>query len=441
MRDVLQNTARKFKIYMADSTNPLLAKTGLASFTVYLTKEGGSENTVSPTITERGHGIYEVTPTTAHRDTLGENSWVFTHAGAVDFPRLETVVAVDNQIVAYDALRPTTSLRTLDITANGNAGIDWANIDNPTTTVGLTGTTVSLTTAAVALIWDALTSGMSTVGSIGKRIIDYLTGDSFARLGAPAGASIAADIATRASAAQISALQVNTRTNLQVPIEIETPDVGTQVWKIRLHLYDIEGNMEAPDGTPTVTLTNAAGTDRSSRLSAASNPSTGVYTWDYTSTAADAEEQLAWLFTVVEGALTRTYPATSYVVEETAYRFSSTDRATLNATATATGLTAATAAIQGSQATNAQTGATNALTTYGVPTNAQMEARTLVAANYATASALTIVDLWTKRNAVLLSGLLTGSGTNTEQYTISALGITATCVTDSSGNRTSVTWS
>lgn len=267
------------------------------------------------------------------------------------------------------------------------------------------------------------------------------TGDSFARLGAPAGASIAADIATRASAAQISALQVNTRTNLQVPIEIETPDVGTQVWKIRLHLYDIEGNMEAPDGTPTVTLTNAAGTDRSSRLSAASNPSTGVYTWDYTSTAADAEEQLIWLFTVIEGALTRTYPATSYVVEETAYRFSSTDRATLNATATATGLTAATAAIQGSQATNAQTGATNALTAYGVPTNAQMEARTLVAANYATSSALTTVDLWTKRNAVLLSGLLTGSGTNTEQYTISALGITATCVTDASGNRTSVTWS
>lgn len=47
----------------------------------------------------------------------------------------------------------------------------------------------------VTLIWNALTSGMTTAGSIGKRIVDYLTGDVYARLGAPAGASIAADIA------------------------------------------------------------------------------------------------------------------------------------------------------------------------------------------------------------------------------------------------------
>ncbi len=139
---------------------------------------------------------------------------------------------------------------------------------------------------------------------------------------------------------QVSGLAVNTRANLQIPIEIETPDAGSQVWKIRLHLFDVEGNMEAPDSTPTVSLTNASGTDRSSRLSVASNPSTGVYTWDYTATAGDAEEQLVWLFTVVEGGLTRTYPATSYVVEETAFRFSSSDRATLNAAATAAALAA-----------------------------------------------------------------------------------------------------
>lgn len=138
-----------------------------------------------------------------------------------------------------------------------------------------------------------------------------------------------------ATAAQINSLQINTRANLNLPVEIETPDASTQVYKIRLHLFDVEGNMEAPDSAPTVALTNAAGTDRSSRLSVASNPSTGVYTWDYTATAGDSEEQLVWVFTVVEGGLTRTYPATSYVVEESAYRFSSTDRTTLNAAATA----------------------------------------------------------------------------------------------------------
>lgn len=151
-----------------------------------------------------------------------------------------------------------------------------------------------------------------------------------------------------AASAEVTGLTVNTRANLLVPIEIETPDASTQVYKIRLHLYDEQGNMEAPDSTPTVTLVNAAGTDRSSRLSSASNPATGSYTWDYTATAGDAEEQLVWVFTVVEGSLTRTYPATSYVVEESAYRFSSSDRAKLDAVkavtdgqgATGSGLTA-----------------------------------------------------------------------------------------------------
>ncbi len=63
-------------------------------------------------------------------------------------------------------------------------------------------------TAIAAAIWNALTSGMSTVGSIGKKLVDWVvgtidtytgntkqTGDAFARLGAPAGVSISADVA------------------------------------------------------------------------------------------------------------------------------------------------------------------------------------------------------------------------------------------------------
>lgn len=53
----------------------------------------------------------------------------------------------------------------------------------------------ALSAAGIQAIWDFATSLMTTVGSIGKRIVDFLTGDSFARLGAPAGASTAADIA------------------------------------------------------------------------------------------------------------------------------------------------------------------------------------------------------------------------------------------------------
>jgi len=41
-------------------------------------------------------------------------------------------------------LAPTVAARTLDITAAGNAGIDWANVENPTTVLDLAGTDIQL---------------------------------------------------------------------------------------------------------------------------------------------------------------------------------------------------------------------------------------------------------------------------------------------------------
>ena len=179
-------------------------------------------------------------------------------------------------VEARSALMPTTAARTLDVSATGEAGLDWANIGNPATaqnlsatnidvdqivasvsgavgsvtgltaanldaavssrmasytqpagflaatfpstvasptniTAGTITTATNLTTnndktgyglsaAAVQAIWDALTSALTTAGSIGKKLADWVigtaqTGDAFARLGAPAGASISADIA------------------------------------------------------------------------------------------------------------------------------------------------------------------------------------------------------------------------------------------------------
>ena len=44
------------------------------------------------------------------------------------------------------ALKPTTAGRTLDVSATGEAGLDWANIGSPTTVVNLSGTTVKTAT-------------------------------------------------------------------------------------------------------------------------------------------------------------------------------------------------------------------------------------------------------------------------------------------------------
>lgn len=102
-------------------------------------------------------------------------------------------------------LAPTTAGRTLDVTATGAAGIDWGNLENPTTAVNLSATNIdtdqvvasvtgavgsvtggvtvttnndktgyALSSAGVQAIWDALTSALTAVGSVGKLIVDYL---------------------------------------------------------------------------------------------------------------------------------------------------------------------------------------------------------------------------------------------------------------------------
>lgn len=43
-------------------------------------------------------------------------------------------------------LMPTTAARTLDVSSGGEAGVDWANVGSPTTTVTLSGTTVKTAT-------------------------------------------------------------------------------------------------------------------------------------------------------------------------------------------------------------------------------------------------------------------------------------------------------
>lgn len=114
----------------------------------------------------------------------------------------------------------------------GAAGGLFVAGSNAATTVNFTGTIDTVTTltnktgfslsaAGIQAIWDALTSALTTVGSIGKKLADWLgapyvdtytgntkqTGDAFARLGAPAGLSISADIADLPTNAELATSQ------------------------------------------------------------------------------------------------------------------------------------------------------------------------------------------------------------------------------------------
>jgi len=69
-----------------------------------------------------------------------------------------------------DGLKPTTAGRTLDVSSTGEAGIDWANIGSPTTTVNFSGTTFSQLSGDVA--GKVLGGGVSTITGTGVRAVD-----------------------------------------------------------------------------------------------------------------------------------------------------------------------------------------------------------------------------------------------------------------------------
>jgi hypothetical protein len=53
-------------------------------------------------------------------------------------------------VTTSSRLAPTTAGRTLDVSAGGEAGLDWSNIGAPTSTQGLTGTTIGNVAGTVA---------------------------------------------------------------------------------------------------------------------------------------------------------------------------------------------------------------------------------------------------------------------------------------------------
>lgn len=62
--------------------------------------------------------------------------------GTVDSVSVVGAVVGSFSLRNNSALKPTTAARTLDVSAGGEAGVDWANVGSPTTTLALTGTSI-----------------------------------------------------------------------------------------------------------------------------------------------------------------------------------------------------------------------------------------------------------------------------------------------------------
>src|SRR3990167_3434781 len=82
-------------------------------------------------------------------------------------PAVFTIATTDIVTILADrALKATVDNRTLDVSAGGEAGVDWANVGSPTTTVGLSGTTVKTATDVETDTAD-IQSRIGTVSDLG----------------------------------------------------------------------------------------------------------------------------------------------------------------------------------------------------------------------------------------------------------------------------------
>lgn len=104
--------------------------------------------------------------------------------GTVDSVSVVGSVVASFTIRKNSALKPTTAGRTLDVSTGGEAGVDWANVGSPTTTVGLSGTTVAVVTGL----------GATAKSDVNAEVLDVLATDTFAEAGAvPAATSTLKD--------------------------------------------------------------------------------------------------------------------------------------------------------------------------------------------------------------------------------------------------------
>lgn len=241
MKEAKQSIAINIMVWMADATDHITGKAGL-TLAVEASKDGAAFASISPTVTERGSGWYNLALTSSHTDTLGDLVVRATATGADPGERTINVVANVEADTYARVGAPTGASISADVAA---VKADTGNIYTDTHTNGVvlpqaqadkvwsTGTRAltdkagfSLSAAGIQAIWDALTSALTTAGSVGKKLADWVlgsdskvilsanaqtgvtiptvttltghtaqTGDCYIKLGTPAGASVSADVA------------------------------------------------------------------------------------------------------------------------------------------------------------------------------------------------------------------------------------------------------
>ena len=205
--------------------------------------------------------------------------------------------------------------------------------------------------ADIDTIFDAIAEIESRLTAARAGYLDNLnghtaqTGDSFARIGAN-GASLTAlasqtSVNTLQASVDAQEVGVTTRIAVKTSAGFERPESGSSTFEVLIETYAESGALVNADSTPTLTVVNQAGTDRSANLTAVFVVATGRYKATYTVDNAHALEQIIFRGDATIGGTVFSVPFVGYVTDAVSVDFTATDRTGLN------NLTTAIADIQG----------------------------------------------------------------------------------------------
>lgn len=181
----------------------------------------------------------------------------FKEVDATNFPGVYEIQIADARYAVTSARHLLVSVQA-DNVAPTFAEVELVSVDLfDATAFGLSRLDAAISsrsTLTAANVWDALTTGMTTAGSIGKRIVDYLTGDSFTRLGAPVGASISADIAGAKSSADTAASNSSTAASAATTAASNASDAAGYASAAATQSTNAAASAASADGKATTIL-------------------------------------------------------------------------------------------------------------------------------------------------------------------------------------------
>lgn len=102
--------------------------------------------------------------------------WATSLPGGYSSGQAGYIIGTNLNATITSRLAPTVAARTLDITAGGCAGIDWANVEAPTTVNGLTGTTIAVTQVIASMSGNVGGSVASVAGNVGGNVTGTIGG-------------------------------------------------------------------------------------------------------------------------------------------------------------------------------------------------------------------------------------------------------------------------